>query len=173
MLCRCIWHLKENLVKNLRGIMGSDWGSFQKHFYGAAFASTEAAMELKWQLMIQVLRFAHNVCGLCLSSVTVSLTCLFGVLLLPPAIEHCLTEHMKQGTATRLLTCLSPLCHGFNLAAIFVTCASQIARAHDSRRRLNPYMPEAVDSTHAHAAAASGSADYAHLAMVEKELDND
>jgi hypothetical protein len=42
------------LVKNLLGIFGSDFDTFLKHFYSAAYATSEAGMEANWALAIQV-----------------------------------------------------------------------------------------------------------------------
>jgi hypothetical protein len=51
---RCIWHLAENLNKNLHAIFGADYDQFIGNFYGAAYACTEEAMLVRWGQVMEV-----------------------------------------------------------------------------------------------------------------------
>ena len=53
--CRCFWHLSQNISKKLKRTMGAD--AFQEllqHFKAAVFATSEASMRAKWELVEQV-----------------------------------------------------------------------------------------------------------------------
>jgi hypothetical protein len=46
--------MQQNIIKKLKGAMGADFAALLMHFKGAVFATSEASMRAKWDLVMQV-----------------------------------------------------------------------------------------------------------------------
>jgi hypothetical protein len=52
-LPRCLWHLQENITKNLKGALGPDFNSLMSNFKASAFATSQTAMRAKWERVME------------------------------------------------------------------------------------------------------------------------
>lgn len=49
----CIWHISQNLPKNLKGIIGSNYDNFIKDFYAMRNSLTEETFNERWKKLLQ------------------------------------------------------------------------------------------------------------------------
>ena len=64
---RCLWHLSQNIAKKLKKPMGEvALKELMRYFQAAAYATTEAEMRAKWELVMKVLIVhVHDSCSQC------------------------------------------------------------------------------------------------------------
>ncbi|CAG8727762.1 21900_t:CDS:2 [Cetraspora pellucida] len=48
----CIWHISQNLPKNLKGIIGSSYDNFMKDFYTIRNSLTEEKSNKRWEKLL-------------------------------------------------------------------------------------------------------------------------